>query len=98
MVCFVAFTNGKVLAWSKKDQEGWPPNGFGVCFIFYYIRALVCCKSSLLQLLRWPELPCPLVLFSQLYVLSWYLTSHPKDRELFGEKPSVHPASAPSGV
>lgn len=98
MVCFVAFADVKVLAWSEQNHEGWPPTlcmWWFFLYIYIYACALVCCKSNMLPLLCWPELPCLLLFLSRLSLLSWHLAPYPEDCESFGEKPSVCLASAP---
>lgn len=40
------FSDGKVLAWSEQDHDGWPPT---LCMGVLYIYALVCCKSNMLH-------------------------------------------------
>lgn len=83
---------------SRIMKVGLPPyvcGGFIYIYIKIYACALVCCKSNMLPLLCWPELPCLLLFLSRLSVLSWHLAPYPEDCESFGEKPSVCLASAP---
>lgn len=45
MVWFVALTDGKVLAWSEQDHEGWPPTLYMGFLISKYwsVASLICC-------------------------------------------------------
>lgn len=48
MVCFVAFADAKVLAWSEQNHEGWPPT-LCMWWFYIYIYKNICMRIGLLQ-------------------------------------------------
>lgn len=64
MVCFAAFVDGKVLAWSKQDHEGWPPTqcmwfvvGFFYTYMHWSVVSLICCCDARIALSTPARLP-----------------------------------------